>query len=72
MTFVWEDPANLNYETDYIYDVLNNLTNATQKGGASSGSWRIRSFGYDGLSRLTSGLTRNPELSATDTMQMEM
>lgn len=48
-----------NYETDYAYDALNNMLSTTQKGGASSGSWRTRSFVYDGLSRLTSAT--NPE-----------
>jgi RHS repeat-associated protein len=59
---VYEDPGtspHLNYETDYSYDALNNLLSATQKGGAASGSWRVRSFAYDGLSRLTS--ETNPE-----------
>jgi RHS repeat-associated protein len=54
LTGVWEAPSSLNYETDYAYDALNNLLSVTQKGGASSGSWRNRSFVYDGLSRLTS------------------
>lgn len=56
---IWEDPAGLNYETDYTYDVLDNLTSVTQKGGASSSSWRVRNFGYDSLSRLTTSI--NPE-----------
>jgi RHS repeat-associated protein len=59
LTGVWEAPSGLNYETDYAYDALNNLLSVTQKGGASSGSWRNRSFVYDGLSRLTSAT--NPE-----------
>jgi RHS repeat-associated protein len=59
MTGVWEDPAHLDYETDYNYDAVNNMLSVTQKGGASSGSWRLRSFVYDGLSRLTSAT--NPE-----------
>ncbi len=61
-TGVYEDPGtspHLNYETDYSYDALNNLLSATQKGGAASGSWRVRSLAYDGLSRLTS--ETNPE-----------
>lgn len=53
LTFVWEDPSVLNYETDYAYDVLDNLTGVTQKGGAASSSWRMRSFTYDSLSRLS-------------------
>ncbi len=77
LTAVWEDPVGLNYETDYNYDTLGNLTGVTQKGGAGSGSWRNRSFTYDSLSRLkcaanpevTSGLTAvNPaSCPATDT-----
>ncbi len=50
---VFEDPSGLNYETDYTYDVLDNLTNVVQSGS------RQRSFAYDSLSRLT-GAT-NPE-----------
>lgn len=61
MTFVWEDPASANYETDYTYDVLDNLTGVTQKGGALSASWRTRSFTYDSLSRLT--CAENPEIT---------
>lgn len=60
-TGVWEDPGSsphLNYETDYAYDALSNLLTVTQKGGAGSG-WRVRSFLYDGLTRLTSAT--NPE-----------
>lgn len=59
MIQVFEDPAGLNYETDYSYDALGNLLTVTQKGGASSAYWRIRSFTYDGLSRLLSA--NNPE-----------
>jgi RHS repeat-associated protein len=36
-----------------------NLTGVTQKGGATSSSWRTRSFQYDSLSRLTQAV--NPE-----------
>ena len=44
----------LTWETDYQYDTLDNLTGVTQKGGSgNSGDWRVRSFSYDGLSRLT-------------------
>ena len=68
---VWEDPGSsphLNYETDYAYDALGNLTCAVQKGSdttafttcaAASSTWRPRSFVYDSLSRLTSAI--NPE-----------
>jgi RHS repeat-associated protein len=52
LTGVWEDPNNLNYETDYQYDALNDLTQVTQ------GS-ETRSFSYDSLARLSSAL--NPE-----------
>jgi len=62
LTQVFEDPSGLNYETDYGYDVLDNLISVTQKGGASSGSWRTRSFTYDSLSRLT--CAANPEIAA--------
>src|SRR5258708_514226 len=57
---VFEDPAGLNYETDYSYDVLNNLLTVNQKGGSpNSANWRTRTFAYDSLSRLTSAT--NPE-----------
>jgi RHS repeat-associated protein len=62
ITGVWEDPGtspHLNFETDYTYDALGNLLTVIQKGGATSGSWRSRSFQYDGLSRLTQAI--NPE-----------
>jgi YD repeat-containing protein len=74
MTGVWEDPGSsphLNYETDYAYDALNNLTCAVQKGtdttafttcAAAPTTWRPRSFVYDGLSRLSSA--SNPESGA--------
>lgn len=68
LTQVFEDPSGLNYETDYQYDVLNNLLCVAQK-GTNSGtftncastptSWRPRSFTYDSLSRLTKAI--NPE-----------
>ena len=59
MTYVYEDPANANYETDYTYDVLDDLTGVIQKGGSTSGNWRSRSFQYDSLGRLTQAT--NPE-----------
>jgi RHS repeat-associated protein len=65
LTQVLEDPGttpHLNYETDYGYDVLNNLTSLTQKGGAASSQWRTRSFTYDSLSRLT--CAANPETTS--------
>jgi RHS repeat-associated protein len=75
ITRVWEDPGtspHMNYETDYAYDVLNNLTCAVQKGtdttafstcAAAPATWRPRSFNYDSLSRLTNAT--NPESGAT-------
>ena len=38
LTGVWEDPGSsphLNYETDYAYDALDNLTSVIQKGGST-------------------------------------
>jgi RHS repeat-associated protein len=61
MTYVYEDPATANNETDYAYNVLDDLVGVTQKGGPGtpSSSWRTRSFQYDSLSRLTQA--QNPE-----------
>jgi YD repeat-containing protein len=61
LTGVWEDPAGLNYETGYQYDVLGNLLRVDQKGSASTDSsqWRTRLFTYDSLSRLLTA--SNPE-----------
>ena len=53
MTGVWEDPSYFNYETDYTYNALGDLT-AVNQGGS-----RSRSFAYDSLSRLTQAT--NPE-----------
>jgi RHS repeat-associated protein len=61
LTQVFEDPAGLNYETDYQYDALDNLTRDDQKGGdPNSGNWRTRTFAYDSLSRLL--CAANPEI----------
>jgi RHS repeat-associated protein len=49
---ITEDPGNLNYDTYYSYDALDNLRQVTQ------GS-QTRTFAYDTLSRLTSAA--NPE-----------
>jgi RHS repeat-associated protein len=60
LTQVFEDPAGLNYETDYSYDALDNLLSANQKGGTTNSAlWRTRMFAYDSLSRLISAT--NPE-----------
>ena len=60
LTQVFEDPSALNYETDYTYDLLDNLLSVNQKGNdPSSANWRTRTFVYDSLSRLTS--STNPE-----------
>jgi len=68
---VWEDPGSAphaNYETDYQYDLLDNLVCAAQKGtntgsftncASTPSTWRPRTFQYDSLSRLTSAT--NPE-----------
>jgi RHS repeat-associated protein len=59
------DPAwsgALTLETDYTYDLLNNLTSVNQK-GASGDTARYRTFLYDPLSRLTNAC--NPEAIAT-------
>jgi RHS repeat-associated protein len=52
LTTVFEDPNSLNYQTSYVYDVLDNLRTVVQ------GS-QTRSFAYDSLSRLSS--VTNPE-----------
>jgi RHS repeat-associated protein len=60
MTGVWEDPNGLNYETDYTYDAVGNLLSVKQKGrDSNSANWRLRSFLYDSLAKLTSAT--NPE-----------
>jgi len=53
LTQVFEDPGGLNYETDYQYDTLDNLTSVVQSGS------RQRTFAYNSLSQLTSA--SNPE-----------
>jgi RHS repeat-associated protein len=68
LTQVFEDPAGLNYETDYGYDTLGNLLCVGQK-GTNSGSftncasipstWRARTFTYNSLSQLLTAA--NPE-----------
>jgi RHS repeat-associated protein len=58
---VFEDPANFNYETDYQYDVLDNLIRVDQKGSSPGNSvnWRTRTFTYNSLSQVLSAT--NPE-----------
>ena len=60
LTTGWEDPAGLNYETDYTYDALDNLLTVNQKGGSTNSvNWRTRTFTYDSMSRLLT--SSNPE-----------
>ncbi len=55
-----EDPAGLNYVTDYTYDALGNLGTVAQKGtGGAVATNPLRSFGYDSLGRLRKA--DNPE-----------
>lgn len=63
LTYVWEDPNNLNYETDYAYDALDDVTSIVQKGGGASGTWRTRTFTYDSLARLK--CSANPEITSS-------
>jgi RHS repeat-associated protein len=61
LTQIFEDPAGVNYETDYVLDPLSNLLSVNQKGGSSNSSlWRTRTFTYDSLSRLVT--SSNPEV----------
>jgi len=61
LTQIFEDPAGLNFETDYTYDALGNLLTVNQKGGSTNSSlWRTRTFTYDSLSRLLT--SNNPEV----------
>jgi RHS repeat-associated protein len=60
LTKIFENPAGLNYETDYTVDPLGNILSVTQKGGSTgSSNWRTRTYTYDLLSRLTQ--TADPE-----------
>ena len=63
LTQVFEDPGGLNYETDYQYDLLNNLIRVDQKGSAPTDNtqWRTRTFAYNSLSQLL--CSANPELA---------
>jgi RHS repeat-associated protein len=60
---VWEDPAGLNYLTQYSYDALNNVTTITQ-------DVQTRTFTYDGLSRLKTA--RIPEQVDTSTPPIQL
>ena len=63
LNYVWEDPAGLNYETDYQYDISGNLLQVTQKGGdTNSADWRVRSFTYNSLGQLL--CSANPEIGS--------
>jgi RHS repeat-associated protein len=66
LTQVFEDPVSsthLNYETDYKYDALDNLTRVDQWGGPQGNSGdRLRTFTYDSLSHML--CSSNPENSS--------
>jgi RHS repeat-associated protein len=54
-----------NWETDNVFDPLNNTVSITQKGGSTNSSlWRTRTFAYDGLSRVTQAVA--PESGTTN------
>ena len=70
VTEVTEDPGGLGFVTDYRYDAVGNLVCVDQQGGFSGGAgcdagsgyggtWRVRLFTYDSLSRLVTA--QNPE-----------
>jgi RHS repeat-associated protein len=62
--------APLNYETDYSYDVLNNLLQVDEWGGPNSTSGeRQRTFTYDSLSQLV--CASNPENSSNSCPKVE-
>jgi RHS repeat-associated protein len=58
---VFEDPAGVNYQTDYLYDSLGNLAKVTQ--GAQN-----RYFLYDSLSRLIRA--KNPEQNSNGSIAL--
>jgi RHS repeat-associated protein len=61
---VLEDPAGLDYETDYTYDTLGNMLQVVQKGGTTnSAQWRTRTFAFDSLSHVL--CANNPEIGTT-------
>jgi RHS repeat-associated protein len=51
---VFEDPAGLNHETDYFYDLLDNLKLVSQ---GNCPACQQRTFSYDSLSHLTAATT---------------
>jgi RHS repeat-associated protein len=54
-----------NWETDNVFDPLNNIVSITQKGGSTvSTQWRTRIFAFDGLSRMTQAVA--PESGTTN------
>jgi RHS repeat-associated protein len=53
LTYLWEDPAGLNYQTNYTYDAFGNLLRVLQN------SSRQRTFVYNAFNQLTSAT--NPE-----------
>jgi RHS repeat-associated protein len=53
LTYVWEDPAGLNYQTNYTYDAFGNLLTVLQN------SSRQRTFSYNTFSQLVNAT--NPE-----------
>jgi RHS repeat-associated protein len=70
---VSESPAaGETYQTAYVYDVLDDLTNVTQSSSGSQNTWngtaivqvpaQTRAFGYDSLKRV--GYSSNPESGA--------
>ncbi len=55
-----DSAGNFIYETDYQYDLLDNLTRVDQKGNdLNSANWRTRTFTYNSLSQLLTAT--NPE-----------
>jgi len=55
-------PQGPSMETDYQYDLLNNLTKVTQNGNGTTDVQRVRTFTYDSLSQLL--CANNPENSS--------
>ncbi len=62
------EPDNTNaltWETDTSYDVFSNVVSITEKGGSTqSTDWRVRTFAYDGLSRMIQAVA--PESGTTN------